>query len=81
MGQKQRRVDVGGDLSKVTVVPGGLDGTEHGGKFDIRRVPANAEAIAVGGVDAKTGVAALVYQGVLWLVKQLLDEDRGARVG
>jgi hypothetical protein len=41
----------------------------------VRAVPSDAEAVAVGGIDAHAGVAALVYEGVLGLVEQLLDED------
>jgi hypothetical protein len=44
-------------------------------------VPAEAEAVAICGLDTEAGVEALVDEGVLWSVEQLLDEDGGARVG
>src|SRR5215210_2939734 len=81
VGQEQRRVDVASDLAEVAVVPGGLDAVENGGSFDVRGVPADAEAVAVRGIDAHAGVAALVYQGVRGLVEQPLDEDGRSRVG
>jgi hypothetical protein len=72
---------VGGDLSQIAVVPGGLDASENGGGLAGRVVPADAEAVAVGGVDAESGVARLVDEGVLRFIEQLLDEDGRARVG
>jgi hypothetical protein len=75
VGQEERRVDVSGDLSEVSVVPGGLDASEDGGGLGIGVLPADAEAVSVCGIDAHAGVAALVYEGVLRLVEQLLDGD------
>jgi hypothetical protein len=43
-------------------------------------VPSDAEAVTVGSLDAESGVEALVDQGVLGPVEQLLKEDRGSRV-
>ncbi len=81
MGQKERRAYVAGDLPQVAVVPGGLDAPEDRGGFGTGGVPTDPEAVAVGSIDAEAGVEALVYEGVLGLVEQLLDEDGGARVG
>jgi hypothetical protein len=75
VGQEQWRLDVGGDLSQVSVVPGRLDASENGGGLAIRVIPADPEAVAVGGIDAQAGVAALVDEGVLGFVEQLFDED------
>jgi hypothetical protein len=75
VGEKQRRLDVGGDLSQVAVVPGRLDASEDGRGLTIRVIPADPEAVAVGGIDAQASMAALVDEGVLRLVEQLLDED------
>src|SRR5215211_127332 len=75
VGQEQRRLDVGGDLSEVAVVPGRLDGVENGGGLGMGGVPTEAEAVAVCGLDAEAGVEALVDEGVLGPVEQLLDED------
>ena len=44
-------------------------------------VPTEAEAVAVCGLDAEAGVEALVDEGVLGPVEQLLDEDGRTRVG
>src|SRR5215212_3657460 len=66
--------------SKVTVVPGGLDTPEDGGGLALGVIPADAEAVAVCGIDAESGVAALVDEGVLGFIEQLLDEDGRSRV-
>src|SRR5215208_4933679 len=81
VGQEQRRLYVGGDLVEVAVVPGGLDGVEDGRGLNIGAVPTETEAVSVCGLDAQAGVEALVYEGVLGFVEQLLDEERGSRVG
>src|SRR5215216_1021217 len=75
VGEEERSVDVARDLAQVAVVPGRLDGAEDGRDFGMGTVPADSEAVAVCGVDAETGVEALVYEGVVRLVEQLLDED------
>src|SRR5215213_1986762 len=81
VGEEQRRLDVACDLSEVTVVPGGLDGVEDGRGLSIGAVPTETEAVSVCGLNAQAGVEALVDEGVLGFVEQLLEEDRGSRVG
>src|SRR5918993_2137093 len=78
--QKERRLDVAGDFAQIAVVPSRLDAPEDGRRAGVRTVPADPEAVPVGGLDAEAGVETLVDQGVLGLVEQLLEEDRGARV-
>src|ERR671910_596208 len=78
--QKERRLDVAGDFAQIAVVPSRLDTPEDGRRGGVRIVPADPEAVPVGGLDAEAGVETLVDQGVLGLVEQLLEEDRGARV-
>jgi hypothetical protein len=48
---------------------------EDGRVLRVGAVP--AEAVAVGGLHAEAGVEALVDEGVVWFVEQLLQEDRG----
>jgi hypothetical protein len=80
VAEEQRRVDVPCYLSQVSVVPGRLDASEDGGGLTIMVIPADPEAVAVRSIDAQASMAALVDEGVLRLVEQLLDEDGGARV-
>src|SRR5215216_5423768 len=75
VGEEQRRVYVARDLAQVSVVPGRLDASEDGGALAIRVIPSDPEAVAVCGIDAQASMAALVDEGVLRLVEQLLDED------
>jgi hypothetical protein len=63
------------DLAQVSVVPGRLDASEDGGGLAIRVIPSDPEAVAVCGINAQASMAALVDEGVLRLVEQLLDED------
>jgi hypothetical protein len=75
VGEEERRVYVARDLSQVAVVPGRLDASENGGSLAISVIPSDAEAVSVGGIDAQASMAALVDEGVLRFVEQLLDED------
>src|SRR5829696_7001109 len=76
--QKERRLDVAGDFAQIAVVPSQLDTPEDGRCVGVCVVPADTEAVPVGGLDSEAGVETLVNQGVLGLVEQLLEEDRGA---
>src|SRR5215211_387143 len=78
--EEERRGDVAGDLAQVAVVPGRLDAPEDRRCIGVCVVPADAEAVAVGGLDSEAGVETLVYEGMGGLVEQLLEEDRGSRV-
>jgi len=55
---------VGCDLAQVAVVPGWLDGSEDCRGFGMGAVPSDADAVAVCGIDAEAGVAALVYDAL-----------------
>src|SRR5919107_4278467 len=81
VGEEQRRVYVARDLAEVAVVPGRLDTSEDGRDLAIRVIPSDPEAVAVCGIDAQASMAALVDEGVLRFVEQLLDEDGRARAG
>jgi hypothetical protein len=50
------------NLPEVAVVPCGLDASEDGGGFGIGVVPADPESVAVCGIDAHAGVAALINE-------------------
>jgi hypothetical protein len=71
---------VRGQLTQVAVVPGGFGAVEDAGR---RRgaVPADAEAVPVGGLRPQRRVEALHDQRVLGLVQQLVEQDRIAGVG
>ena len=51
------------------------------GVVDVRRVPADAEPVTVGRLDAQPGVQALVDQGVRRLVEDGVEQDGRSRVG
>ena len=78
--QEERRLDVTSDLTQIAIVPGRLDASEEGRRVDASTVPADAESVSIRRLDAEAGMEALVDQGVLWLVEQLLKGYRGARV-
>jgi hypothetical protein len=78
--EEDGRLDVACNLTQVAVVPGRLDAVEDGRAFGILAVPADSETVPVSGLDAETCVEALVDEGVVWFVEQLLEEYRGARV-
>jgi hypothetical protein len=79
--EEDGRLDVACYLAQVAVVPGRLDAVEVGRGFGIGAVLTDSETVIVCGRHAQAGVEALVDQGVVRLVEQLLEEDRGARVG
>ena len=71
--EEQRGLDVGGKLAEVGVTPGRRHAVVDARAF-ARAVPAEPEAVAVGGLGAHPGVQALVDQPVLRLEEELLDQ-------
>src|SRR6476646_9454611 len=71
---------MGCDVPQVAVVPGRLDAVEDGRRL-ADPVPADAEPVAVRRLRPQLRVEALVDQGVLRSVEQLLDQHRGAGIG
>ena len=75
VGEEERRLDVRRDLAQVRVAPGGRDAGVQGRAF-AGAVPAEAEAVAVGGLRAQPGVQALIHDPVMGLEEQLVDQQR-----
>src|SRR6185369_2912049 len=71
MSEEARRFDVAGEPLQVLVVPGGSETSKVAGSCDLRRVPANAEAVAVERFFAFSGFKALKDQRVLRTVEQV----------
>ena len=76
MREEERRLDVAGYLTQVAVVPGRLDAPKDGWGVGFGAIPADAETVAVGRLDAEACVEALIDQGVIGLEEQLIEEDR-----
>ena len=82
VGEEERRLDVGRQVLQVRVVPGRRDAAIAAGLRPVRlAVPADPEAVPVGGLEAHAGVQGLVDQAVLRLVEELADRERLAEVG
>jgi hypothetical protein len=69
---------VAGDFAQIAVVPSRLDAPEDGRGGGVGIVPADTEAVPVGGLDSEAGVETLINEGVLGLVDQLLEENRAS---
>jgi hypothetical protein len=55
VGEEQRRLDVGREVAQVGVAPGRRDAAIAAGRTAVGPVPAQPEAVAVGGLHPHTG--------------------------
>lgn len=80
MREEERRLHVSGDLTQVAIVPGRYDASEEGRRCGPGAVPADTEPVTIGRLDAEPSMETLVDEGVVGLMEQLLERDRGTRV-
>ncbi|MCY1539590.1 hypothetical protein D9M68_751850 [compost metagenome] len=83
---EQRRMDGARGLAQIAIVPGRMHAAIAKWRFQrqaftLAAIPAQAEAIAVGGGGAQPRVQALVDQGVLGLEKHALHLDGTTGIG
>jgi len=70
------RLDLGGKFAQVLIVPGGVGALEHRRRCLAVAVPADPEAVTVGGdVPCELRVQALLDDGVLRSEEQILGRD------
>ena len=77
--EEERRLDAGGELAQVAVVPGRMRAAVDA-RQAVGGVPADAEAVAVRRRRALQRVQALVDERPRRLEQQLVEPERGARV-
>ena len=75
MRQEQAGADLVGQALQVLVVPGRQDVAVDAGRRPLA-IPADAEAVAVGGDVAVAGAQALADQGIARLEQDLVQVDR-----
>jgi len=79
MGQEERGLDLGGQMTEIVIVPGRLRVAIHPGEVSVA-IPSHAETVAVGRGLARIGGKALVDQRVLRLEDELFEKQGGSRV-